>query len=142
MVNRDPRAMDKSSQGQLGQGPVARTGRPGRGAKPPGLLGLALLLGLGLASCADPNAWKRTACEQAKAQLGEATVQQVELLRKALGLAAEVDPVAYCRSIGAAMGNAAPSSAPGQNPTSAPNAMPTSSPTGRPLSAAEQAPGR
>ena len=99
------------------------------------------MLGLGLASCADPNAWKRTACEQAKAQLG-ATVQQVELLRKALGLAAEVDPVAYCRSIGAAMGNAAPSSAPGQNPTSAPNAMPTSSPTGRPLSAAEQAPGR
>ena len=141
MVNRDPRAMDKSSQGQLGQGPVARTGRPGRGAKPPGLLGLALLLGLGLASCADPNAWKRTACEQAKAQLG-ATVQQVELLRKALGLAAEVDPVAYCRSIGAAMGSSAPTPAGGQSPSATPNARPTTSPTGRPLSAAEQAPGR
>ena len=134
--------MDKPSPQRPGMASPSSpgTGRSERGATPLALLGLALLAGL--AGCADPNAWKRTACEQAHAQLGQATVQQIELLRKALGLAPEVDPVAYCRSIGAAMGNAAPSSAPGQNPTSAPNAMPTSSPTGRPLSAAEQAPGR
>jgi len=97
---------------------------------------------VGVASCADPNAWKRTACEQAQAQLGAATVQQIEVLRKALGLAAEADPVAYCRSIGAAMGSPSPTPAEGQSPRPTPNARPTTSATGRPLSAAEQAPGR
>ncbi len=109
-------------------------------------LGLPLLAGLalvaGLVGCADPNAWKRTACDQAQAQLGQATVQQIELLRKALGLAAEVDPVAYCRSIGAAMGGPAPSPAEAPSPPLGPNGKPSTSPTGRPLSAAEQAPGR
>jgi len=142
MANRDPRPMDMPSP----QRPVMVSrsspgpGRSERGATPLALLGLALLAGL--AGCADPNAWKRTACEQAHAQLGQATVQQIELLRKALGLAPEVDPVAYCRSIGAAMGSPAPTPAEGQSPSATPNARPTTSPTGRPLSAAEQAPGR
>ena len=140
MANRDPRAMDKPSPPRLGSGSLSSPARPGLGSTPLALLGLALLAGL--AGCADPNAWKRTACEQAHAQLGQATVQQIELLRKALGLAPEVDPVAYCRSIGAAMGSPAPTQAEGQSPSATPNARPTTSPTGRPLSAAEQAPGR
>ncbi|MEY4840786.1 MAG: hypothetical protein RLZZ374_1694 [Cyanobacteriota bacterium] len=140
MANRDSRPMDKSSQRPLSQGSLSRPERPRRPAKPLGLVGLALLVGV--AGCADPNAWKRTACEQAQAQLGAATVQQIEVLRKALGLAAEADPVAYCRSIGAAMGSSSPTPAEGQSPRPTPNARPTTSATGRPLSAAEQAPGR
>ncbi len=140
MANRDPRAMDKPSPPRLGSGSLSSPARPEPGASPLALLGLVLLAGL--AGCADPNAWKRTACEQAQAQLGQATVQQIELLRKALGLAPEVDPVAYCRSIGAAMGSPAPTPAEGQSPSATPNARPTTSPTGRPLSGAEQAPGR
>jgi hypothetical protein len=134
MANRDPRAMDKPSPSRLVWGSLPSHGMP------LGLLGLLLVMGV--AGCADPNAWKRTACEQAHAQLGQATVQQIELLRNALGLAAEADPVAYCRSIGAAMGSPAPTPAEGQSPSATPNARPTTSPTGRPLSAAEQAPGR
>ena len=140
MANLDPRPIDTSSRRRLGLGSLSSPARPGLGTTPLALLGLVLLAGL--AGCADPNAWKRTACEQAQAQLGQATVQQIELLRKALGLAAEVDPVAYCRSIGAAMGSPAPTPAEAQSPSPAPNARPTTSPTGRPLSAAEQAPGR
>jgi len=140
MANRDPRAMDKPSTPRLGSGSLSSPARPGLGTTPLVLLGL--VLAAGLAGCADPHAWKRTACEQAHAQLGQATVQQIELLRNALGLAAEADPVAYCRSIGAAMGSPAPTPAEGQSPSATPNARPTTSPTGRPLSAAEQAPGR
>ena len=142
MVNRDPRPLEQASQ-QPGPAPSrSRVPSPRNPwvTRPLVLVGLALLAGL--AGCADPNAWKRTACEQAHAQLGQATVQQIELLRKALGLAPEVDPVAYCRSIGAAMGSPAPTPAERQSPSATPNARPTTSPTGRPLSAAEQAPGR
>ena len=142
MANREPRAMDQSNRRRLGLGCLAHPARASWLTPAPalGLASLALLAGL--VGCADPNAWKRTACEQAHAQLGQATVQQIELLRKALGLAPEVDPVAYCRSIGAAMGSPAPTPAEGQSPSATPNARPTTSPTGRPLSAAEQAPGR
>jgi len=132
--------MDKSSQRLLSQGSLSRPAQPRRPAKPLGIAGLALLVGL--AGCADPNAWKRTACDQAQAQLGQATVHQIDELRKALGLAPEADPLTYCRSIGAAMGNPAPTPAEGQSPSATPNARPTTSATGRPLSAAEQAPGR
>ena len=96
MANRDPLAMDKPSTPRLGSGSLSSPARPGLGTTPLALLGLVLVAGL--AGCADPNAWKRTACEQAHAQLGQATVQQIELLRKALGLAAEVDPVPIRRS--------------------------------------------
>jgi hypothetical protein len=140
MAKREPNPMDKPHQRLLAKRTLSSLGQHGPSAKPIGLVALALVVGL--AGCADPNAWKRTACEQASAQLGQATVQQIELLRKSLGLAAEVDPVAYCRSIGAAMGSAVPTPAEGQTPSSAPNGKPTTSPTGRPLSAAEQAPGR
>ena len=140
MTNPDARPMDQPNQQGASPSTLAIPGRPHRPATPWGVVGLALLVGL--AGCADPQAWKRTACEQAQAQLGEATVQQIELLRKALGLADQVDPVAYCRSIGAAMGSQAPTPAEGQSPSATPNARPTTSPTGRPLSAAEQAPGR
>ena len=139
MAKRDPNPLGKPSQHRLATRSIA-PGRLGPSAKPLGLVALALLAGL--AGCADPNAWKRTACEQASAQLGAATVQQIELLRKALGLAAEVDPVAYCRSIGASMGSPAPSPSPSGAAVPEPGSRPTTTPTGRPLSAAEQAPGR
>ena len=139
MAKRDPNPMGKPRQQRLAPRSIAP--RPlGPSAKPIGLVALALVAGL--AGCADPNAWKRTACEQASAQLGAATVQQIELLRKALGLAPEVDPVAYCRSIGAAMGGEAPNPSPAATEAPAPGSRPTTTPTGRPLSAAEQAPGR
>lgn len=138
MTHPDARPMDQPNQQGASPSTLAIPGRPHRPATPWGVVGLALLVGL--AGCADPQAWKRTACEQAQAQLGEATVQQIELLRKALGLADQVDPVAYCRSIGAAMGSPTAPADGGQSPS--PDARPTTPPTGRPLSAAEQAPGR
>jgi len=140
MAKLDPIPMDKLSLRRLAKRPLSSPATIGYSAKPIGLVALALVAGL--AGCADPNAWKRTACEQASAQLGAATVQQIELLRKALGLAAEVDPVAYCRSIGAAMGSTAPSPSPSGTEAPEAGSRPTTSPTGRPLSAAEQAPGR
>jgi len=143
MAKRDPDPMGKPRQSPLAMGPLSSPGALGPNAKPMGRVGLiALALVAGLTGCADPNAWKRTACQQASAQLGAATVQQIELLRKALGLAPEVDPVAYCRSIGASMGSPAPSPSPSGAAVPEPGSRPTTTPTGRPLSAAEQAPGR
>ena len=140
MINWDPSPIDELSQRSQRHGALPSPGRPHRAATPLGLVGLSILVVL--AGCADPQAWKRTACEQAQTQLGQATVQQIELLRQALGLAVEADPVAYFRSIGADMGSPAPSPTGGQSPSATPNARPTTSPKGRPLSAAEQAPGR
>ena len=63
------------------------------------LAGLALLI----AGCgqADPIALKRLACEQAGANIDLQSLSQLDTLRKALGLAPNVDPIGYCRSIGA-----------------------------------------
>jgi hypothetical protein len=58
---------------------------------------------LSLAGCSQPDtvALKRLACEQAGANLDLQSLSQLDALRKALGLARDVDPIGYCRSIGA-----------------------------------------
>jgi hypothetical protein len=58
---------------------------------------------LSLAGCSKPDtvALKRLACEQAGANLDLHSLSQLDALRKALGLARDVDPIGYCRSIGA-----------------------------------------
>lgn len=72
-----------------------RTGWMGVGA-------FSLLL---LAGCGKPdvNALKRLACEQAAGSVDLQSVQQLDALRKALGVAPGVDPLAVCESIGANM---------------------------------------
>ncbi len=66
-------------------------------------LGAGSLALLGLAGCGKPDvtALQKLACEQAAANMDLASVKQVDTLRKALGVAPDVDPVAFCESIGA-----------------------------------------
>jgi hypothetical protein len=60
---------------------------------------------LALAGCGQPDvsALQRMACEQAAANVDLQSVQQLNALRKALGVAQDVDPLAFCQSIGATM---------------------------------------
>ncbi|MCP9927727.1 hypothetical protein [Cyanobium sp. CH-040] len=55
-----------------------------------------------LASCgpADPRALQRLACEQAGANLDIQSLGQLDALRKALGVAPDVDPIAACSAVG------------------------------------------
>lgn len=64
------------------------------------ILGLSAL---SLVGCSQPYTvvLKRLACEQAGANLDLQSLSQLDALRKALGLARDVDPIGYCRSIGA-----------------------------------------
>jgi hypothetical protein len=61
---------------------------------------LTLLSGCG---APDTRALKKLACEQAAASLDMQSVAQLDALRKALGVAPGVDPIAQCRSLGAVM---------------------------------------
>jgi hypothetical protein len=65
----------------------------------------AALAAVGLAGCGKPdvNALQRLGCEQAATNVDLQSVQQLDTLRKALGVAPDVDPVAFCESIGARM---------------------------------------
>lgn len=72
--------------------------------------GLLLTLGLGgclaLASACqapDGQALHKLACEQAAAALDLQSVGQIDALRKALGVAPDVDPIATCRALGVPM---------------------------------------
>lgn len=65
-----------------------------------GALGLLALAGCGKP---DVSALQRMACEQAAANVDLQSVQQLDALRKALGVAPDVDPLAFCTSIGANM---------------------------------------
>jgi hypothetical protein len=73
------------------------------------LIGMAaVLFGLGatsLSGCRPPDtqALKKLACEQAAASLAMQSVSQMDALRKALGLAPDVDPIQTCRDLGANM---------------------------------------
>ena len=60
---------------------------------------------LALAGCGKPDvrALQRMACEQAGTNVDLQSVQQLDALRKALGVAPDVDPLAFCQSIGAKM---------------------------------------
>ena len=51
----------------------------------------------------DTQALKKIACEQAAASLDMQSVSQMDALRKALGLAPDVDPIRACTEIGANM---------------------------------------
>lgn len=57
---------------------------------------------LALASCGppDPQALQRLACEQASANLDIQSLGQLDALRKALGVAPDVDPIEACRAVG------------------------------------------
>lgn len=63
------------------------------------------LLGFSILGCGQPDtqALKRLACEQAGASLDLQSLAELDALRKALGLAPHVDPIGFCRSIGANM---------------------------------------
>jgi hypothetical protein len=52
----------------------------------------------------DGNALKKLACEQAAASVDLSSLAQLDALRKALGVAPNVDPVAACQALGAKMG--------------------------------------
>lgn len=65
-----------------------------------GAMGLLVLAGCGQP---DVSALQRMACEQAAANVDLQSVQQLDALRKALGVAPDVDPLAFCQSIGAKM---------------------------------------
>jgi len=58
-----------------------------------------------LSSCGSPDlkALQKIACEQAAASIDLQSIAQMDALRKALGVAPDVDPVNYCRSLGAVM---------------------------------------
>ena len=62
---------------------------------------LALLSGCGTP---DTKALKKLACEQVSNTIDLQSVGQLDALRKALGLAPEVDPIESCRALGATMG--------------------------------------
>lgn len=78
---------------------------------------------LALAGCGKPDvsALQRMACEQAATNVDLQSVQQLDALRKALGVAPNVDPLAFCASIGARM-TAPPAS--GTSPSDQPSDQP------------------
>ena len=63
------------------------------------------LLTLSLSGCRAPDtqALKKIACEQAAASLDMQSVSQMDALRKALGVAPDVDPIQACTQLGANM---------------------------------------
>lgn len=76
--------------------------------------GSALLL---LAGCGapDPQALQKLACQQVANTIDLQSVAQLDTLRKALGLAPGVDPIASCRALGVPMEPGAAGEAAGQN---------------------------
>jgi hypothetical protein len=72
---------------------------------------LALLSGCGTP---DTKALKKLACEQVANTVDLQSVGQLDALRKALGLAPEVDPIETCRALGATMGSSPQGEGPGQ----------------------------
>ena len=66
---------------------------------------LLALCGVSLSACRAPDtqALKKMACEQAAASLDMQSVTQMDALRKALGLAPDVDPIRACTELGADM---------------------------------------
>jgi hypothetical protein len=75
----------------------------------------ALLALLAISGCRapDPKALQKLACEQAAANLDLQSLSQMDALRKALGVAPDVDPISACKALGARMDPPAPG-APGE----------------------------
>ena len=70
-----------------------------------GLVAIAIA-GLGLISaCAKPDsqALHKLACQQVAHSIDLQSVGQLDLLRKALGIAPDVDPIGTCRQLGVAI---------------------------------------
>lgn len=70
------------------------------------VLPLAAVAAIGLlSSCGAPDlkALQKIACEQAAASIDLQSITQMDALRKALGVAPDVDPINHCRSLGAVM---------------------------------------
>ena len=67
-------------------------------------LGLALV-GLTIAGCRPPDgtALRKLACEEAAASFDLQSISQMDALRKALGVAPDVDPIGACKALGADM---------------------------------------
>jgi len=81
---------------------------------------LAALMGVvGLTACRapDPKALQKLACEHAAANLDLQSVSQMDALRKALGVAPDVDPIGACKALGARM---EPAAEPSEGPHSEP----------------------
>jgi hypothetical protein len=76
---------------------------------------LTLLALLAISACRapDPKALQKLACEQAAANLDLQSLSQMDALRKALGVAPDVDPISACKALGARMDPPAPG-APGE----------------------------
>jgi hypothetical protein len=91
-------------------------GRSGEGLAPLALTALTLGLGSLLASCTgpDPRALHKLACEQVATSVDLQSVGQLDALRKALGVAPDVDPLQTCRDLGVTM---PPSPAAADQPT-------------------------
>lgn len=76
-----------------------------------GAAAITCCLGLSLVSgcrAPDPRALQKIACEQAAASLDMQSVSQMDALRKALGVAPDVDPISTCKALGANMEPAPP----------------------------------
>ena len=56
----------------------------------------------------DPKALQKLACEQAAANFDLQSLSQMDALRKALGVAPDVDPISTCKALGARMDPEAP----------------------------------
>ncbi len=78
-------------------------------------IALALLSGCGTP---DTKALKKLACEQVASTIDLQSVGQLDALRKALGVAPEVDPIESCRALGATMGSSPQGEGPGQGTSS------------------------
>jgi hypothetical protein len=66
----------------------------------------AVLVGAGLlAGCGKPDtrALQILACQQVASSIDVQSVSQLDLLRKALGVAPGVDPIGTCRALGVTM---------------------------------------
>lgn len=67
---------------------------------------MAVTFGLGLISgCGQPDtrALHKLACQQVAGSIDLQSVSQLDLLRKALGVAPGVDPIGTCRALGVAL---------------------------------------
>lgn len=82
-----------------------------------GTLRLMVVMAVAITGCRPPDgtALRRLACEQAAASLDLQSISQMDALRKALGVAPDVDPIGACKAVGADM---TPRSADGEGPGS------------------------
>ena len=79
-------------------------------------LGVAILAGCGKP---DTRALQMLACQQVANSIDVNSVSQLDLLRKAMGVAPGVDPIGTCRELGVPMGSGAGQESQKANPADA-----------------------